>query len=227
VCDETVELNLQSRMCPVCLTPQPPRAGAPAVTGWNYLHLGSLLGAFSLGAGLPALTEAPRVYIDARTRAAVDRLALPAAYVVLHAVSNDACKHWRREHWAELVRRLRAQRPDRGVVEVGQAGQAVLEAADLRVVNLCGRLSILAAAEVIRRAKLFVGIDSGPAHLANAVGTPGAVLLGPYCGFAHYQPFTGPFADGRGADLIYAEQAVAELAVDRVWACVAARLGAG
>jgi ADP-heptose:LPS heptosyltransferase len=40
------------------------------------------------------------------------------------------------------------------------------------------------AAELIRRADLFVGTDSGPAHLADAVGTPGAILYAPHHGLA-------------------------------------------
>lgn len=38
------------------------------------------------------------------------------------------------------------------------------------------------AAELIRRAGLFVGTDSGPAHLADAVGTPGAIIYAPHRG---------------------------------------------
>lgn len=38
------------------------------------------------------------------------------------------------------------------------------------------------AAELIRRADLFCGTDSGPAHLADAVGTPGAIIYAPHKG---------------------------------------------
>lgn len=40
----------------------------------------------------------------------------------------------------------------------------------------------------------FVGIDSGPAHLANAVQTPGVILLGRHGVFRQYMPFTGFYA---------------------------------
>ena len=39
-------------------------------------------------------------------------------------------------------------------------------------VNFAGKASILQSAEIIRRCKLFIGNDSGPSHLAAAVGTP-------------------------------------------------------
>ena len=41
-----------------------------------------------------------------------------------------------------------------------------------RSVNLCGKLLPRQSAAVLARAKLFVGHDSGPMHLAAAVGTP-------------------------------------------------------
>src|SRR5262249_42516416 len=56
------------------------------------------------------------------------------------------------------------------------------------------QLSILQTAEVIRRARFFIGVDSGPAHLANALKVPGIVLLGRLSVFRQYMPFNGFFA---------------------------------
>lgn len=46
-------------------------------------------------------------------------------------------------------------------------------------VNLCGRLSILQSAAVLRRCAALVTNDSGPMHLAAAVGTPCVAPFGP------------------------------------------------
>jgi ADP-heptose:LPS heptosyltransferase len=43
-------------------------------------------------------------------------------------------------------------------------------------------LSLPEVAELISRADLFAGTDSGPAHMADAVGTPGAILYAPHHG---------------------------------------------
>ncbi|MCP6657752.1 hypothetical protein NL521_27855, partial [Klebsiella pneumoniae] len=75
-------------------------------------------------------------------------------------------------------------------------------------IDLCGKLSLLETAEVIRGSKLFVGIDSGPAHIANAVGTYGIILLGQYRAFNCYQPYSGAFADGSMASVIYSKSHV-------------------
>ena len=65
--------------------------------------------------------------------------------------------------------------------------------------NLCGQSGIAETAEDdSRRAALFIGIDSGPAHLANAVKTPGVILLGRYLTWDYYMPYTGFYADVGG-----------------------------
>ena len=92
--------------------------------------------------------------------------------------------------------------------------------------SLSGRLSLLETAEVIRRAVLFVGVDSGPAHLANAVGTAGVILLGRLGEFQRYLPYSGGYADGSNAELLYASGPAAELSVDSVMAALLRRLAA-
>ena len=49
--------------------------------------------------------------------------------------------------------------------------------------NLSNKLSILSTAEVIKRSSIFIGLDSGPSHIANAVGTKGIILMGDYYHF--------------------------------------------
>jgi ADP-heptose:LPS heptosyltransferase len=78
-------------------------------------------------------------------------------------------------------------------------------------------LSILETAEVIRRASLFIGVDSGPAHMANAMGTPGVVLLGRYEAFDQYMPYTGRFAREEAARVIQWPEPAREIPVDHVF----------
>ena len=44
-------------------------------------------------------------------------------------------------------------------------------------VNLCGELSVRESAAVLRSARVFIGHDSGPMHLAAAVGIPCAAIF--------------------------------------------------
>lgn len=47
-----------------------------------------------------------------------------------------------------------------------------LQASGTKLANFTGRLDLLETAELLRRSRLFIGNESGPAHLAAAVGTP-------------------------------------------------------
>jgi len=48
-----------------------------------------------------------------------------------------------------------------------------------RVVDLTGALTLSELAAVTARARLFVGVDSAPMHIAAAMGTPAVALFGP------------------------------------------------
>jgi ADP-heptose:LPS heptosyltransferase len=50
---------------------------------------------------------------------------------------------------------------------------------DVRVVNVSGQADLLDLAAVIERLAVFVTGDTGPMHLAAAVGTPVVALFGP------------------------------------------------
>jgi len=47
-----------------------------------------------------------------------------------------------------------------------------------RWLNLCGRTTMAQSAEIMRRCRLVVGVDTGPMHVARAVKAPHVVLLG-------------------------------------------------
>jgi heptosyltransferase-3 len=57
--------------------------------------------------------------------------------------------------------------------------QALSPAARAHVADACGRLSLGELAALTARARIFVGVDSAPMHIAAAVGTPVVVLFGP------------------------------------------------
>ena len=213
VFDEIIDLHINARVCPTCLIPLKKTRGNLFVNEHTYFHFGTLLSGFAQGAGLPALIDGPKVYLEEPQRQAVDALGLPKEFVTIHATSNEKTKDWTSEKWAELARRLQREF-GLPVVELGL--ESVLPRKQPGVINLCSKLSILETAEVIRRARLFIGIDSGPAHLANAVGTFGLVLLGVYKNFKRYIPFSGDYGNGINAELLYGELVV-DLSVEEVF----------
>jgi heptosyltransferase III len=221
--DVVWNLHANGTDCPHCCIPRADPQVVP--TRHDYYEHGGLLTVHCLSAGLPRLDEGPALTPSPAATATVDALALPPRFVVIHATSTDAGREWAAEKWRELVARILAADPAVAIAEVGVQSVAIRTDGP-RQRTLCGRLSVPETAEVIRRAELFIGIDSGPAHLANAVATPGVILLGRYLNFRRYNPFSGDYANGRRATMLHAEGPAAMLPVDEVFAAATVRLSA-
>ncbi len=87
-------------------------------------------------------------------------------------------KDWGRDNWRTLLGRVSEMYPGHGLALCGAPEES--EASEFAaeswsggpVVNLCGQLTPRESAAAFRRARLFIGHDSGPMHLAAAVQTP-------------------------------------------------------
>lgn len=104
--------------------------------------------------------------------------------VHIHPASRWLFKCWPAGKMAQLVDALAA----RGLAIVLTAAPDENERAmidELRaavrspVVDLAGQLSLKELAALTARARLFVGVDSAPMHIAAAMGTPTVALFGP------------------------------------------------
>ncbi len=191
--DRIVDLHVNYRICQHCQIPLVKKDGNPFVSVYEWFDYGALLEAFSVGAGLPKLSVQPRLYLQSDHAEVIDALELPAAFCVIHRYSNSDEKDWTKAGW-EALSSIVQNELGIPIVEVG-AGKWAQTIPPLEgSISLVNRLSILETAEVIRRAKFFIGIDSGPAHLANAQHIPGIVLLGRHGFFRQYSPYTGYYA---------------------------------
>ena len=220
--DEIVDLHFQGRVCQVCAVPLNKTNGDGQITQQSYYHFGSLLACCSRSAGLPELSEAPKVYLPDAIRRRINSRALPGKFVVLHCYSAEEVRDWSTPKWKQLAERVVSD-SEVSIVEVGKR-PALADWNSSAYINLCGKLSLLETAEVIGRSLLFVGIDSGPAHFANALGIFGIVLLGHYHAFERYLPYSGNYSDPNKANLLYADGPVASIEVERVYQAVTKRL---
>ncbi len=156
-----------------------PAAGEHQV--WKHLRLAAAAGAAPAAAPGRVLGRAGR-RPGGRPDAASPRPASPARYVAAHVASfAHAAKRWDLARFAAVFDGL--ARRGLSVVLLGSAGEKPVnaEAASLagkaRVVDLSGRTTLPEALGVLASARLFVGNDSGLAHLASAAGTPGGRRL--------------------------------------------------
>lgn len=105
--------------------------------------------------------------------------------VGMNVSAGRPIKQWPAERFAEtgsiLAREENATIVLLGAPEDRTIGDAVLAAlpTQIRPVNLIGKLSVVELAGVLERLALLVSGDTGPMHLAVAVGTPVAAVFGP------------------------------------------------
>lgn len=148
--------------------------------------------AASLGHALPG--RARDHGLGARVRdARAD--AEPGNEVMLLPGTTWRSKHWPEAHWCELAGRLAADGLEVRVAFAGAAERARAEriaAAGSGELLPEGGLDALFTA--LARARAVVGVDSGPLHLAAAIGVAGVALYGPTD-----PALTGPWSDAMEA----------------------------
>jgi ADP-heptose:LPS heptosyltransferase len=128
-------------------------------------------------AGAPPTRLEPRLAVTQRDLSAAGTAVagLPQPYVAVHPGAGDPRRRWPAERFACVAAEL--TRRGYGVLVLGSPPEAELVADVVRrtggpaVRNTAGTLSLPALVGVLARSALMIGNDSGPRHLAQAVGT--------------------------------------------------------
>jgi heptosyltransferase-2 len=170
---------------------------------WRHLRLVEAAGAASTAA--PDVSWAVGAAEREKARALVEEAGLTGSgFVAAHVASfAHAAKRWDLARFADVFDRL-AERRGLAVVLLGSAGEKGVNAetaallSRARAVDLSGKSSLPDVLGILSEAALFVGNDSGLAHLSGAAGTPTVVLFGPTDPDAT-RPWDGPRGDGRRA----------------------------
>jgi heptosyltransferase I len=115
-------------------------------------------------------------------------------YLVIHPVASSLERTLKVAQYVEIIERLSARMPEVKVVLTGVSAdqefvaKVISEAKHENCLSLCGQTSVKELAAVLREAKVVIAPDSGPIHLANAVG---AKVVGLYA--AVPPEYTGPY----------------------------------
>ncbi len=127
--------------------------------------------------GAAPVTLEPRLAVTASDLAEADAVLPPGPepLVALHPGASDPRRRWPPAHFAAVGDALAAS--GMRVVVTGTDAERDLTAAVVRgmtapALNLCGRLSLCGLTGVLSRCAVMVANDTGPLHLAGAVGTP-------------------------------------------------------
>ena len=151
---------------------------------------------------------------------------LPERFVLACPFAGWGSKQWPLERFAALAEKL-AQEGLPLVLNGAPAAAGRLAAVPGAVVHTSGIPGLL---DVTRRAAAVVGVDSGPLHLAAALGKPGVAIFGP-TDPARNGPYGGTIQVLRsaGAETIYRRDAepsasMRAITVEEVWAALRPQL---
>jgi len=129
----------------------------------------------------------PGAEAQSRVDARLAELGVEAGcFIQFHPASRWFFKCWPVEQCAQLLAALVSRgelivltaAPDEREKKMVDAILALAGVGD-RAINLAGQFSLKELAALTTRAKLFIGVDSAPMHIAAAVGTPSVALFGP------------------------------------------------
>ncbi len=104
-------------------------------------------------------------------------------FIAVHPGARYWFKRWPAERFARLIDYVQGKLGVKVVLLGGsqdrEIAEAILGQIGTGARSLVGRLGLLEMAWLLRLAALFVGNDSGPMHVAAAMGTPVVGLFGP------------------------------------------------
>lgn len=112
-----------------------------------------------------------------------------AAIIVMHVGAGNAFRTWPEDSFASVGAALASAHPNRRIILTTGAAQAsaaqsvrsrmvALGAGPHAILTMCD-LDLASVRSLMGVARLFVGGDSGPAHLAATTGVPMVVIYGP------------------------------------------------
>ena len=103
--------------------------------------------------------------------------------VLIHAAAAHPDKVYPLELWATIIKELHVNKRMKpfftGAPQDKEMYDELIRLSGVNAINLAGHLSIRQSMALYKNMDLAVCVDSGPAHLAAAVGTPTVALFGP------------------------------------------------
>ena len=158
------------------------------------------------------------------------------SYGVLVPGSAQNWKCWPLDRFAELAEKM-TQDLGLSVVAVGTEGERpiiekLVSLCRVPIVNLAGRTNIGQLIAVMAGAKVAISNDTGPGHIAVAVGTPTAMIFGPTnparvgpYGRPEWVAAVDPHGRGRIINNFDPRYRIENIAVDQVLGIVRGQLG--
>ena len=101
--------------------------------------------------------------------------------VTVHPYAGYSSKNWLDDRFAELINILKENYKAK-IILVGSENDRAKTDELIRIsrstaINAAGRISLVGLYTLLKRSKLFIGLDSGPSHIAASTGKPSVILF--------------------------------------------------
>ena len=127
----------------------------------------------------PEKTEFP-LKVDEKAREEVKRLINNAGeYILIIPSARWRTKIWPAENFASLIKRLPVTSVITGSPDDKDIARKITDKSPNNTIDICGRTGLKELVALIEGAKVVVSGDSGPIHIAAALGKPVIALFGP------------------------------------------------
>jgi heptosyltransferase-2 len=138
---------------------------------------------------IPVHSDALELWPSSQNNAQASKLFADAGWktddlkIIIHAAASLPSKQWSLDRFAAVMRPLK-ERYGAHFIYTGAQEDSVLyeqieQLGPFNGMNLCGKTGLHANLSIYRAAHLFFGVDSGPMHMAAAMGVPVVALFGP------------------------------------------------
>jgi ADP-heptose:LPS heptosyltransferase len=134
--------------------------------------------------GAPTISHTPRLVLEPEDDAAAGELLSgnPQPWIGLHPTARDLTRQWPTDKFVETAERVQEQHGGTIVVLGEERDRDLITKAfikrNVNVANLAGLTSIGSLLGIIARLSILITNDTGPAHMAYALGTPAVVIFG-------------------------------------------------
>ncbi len=138
--------------------------------------------------GIAATNPVPYVAVDPRANERITALLAEAGIgpddrlIAIHPSASCVSKRWMPSRFAQVADRLIAEQGARICIVAGPSdtryAQEMAQAMQQPALNTAGKLAIRELAALLSRCRLLISNDSGPVHIAAALGVPVVDIFG-------------------------------------------------
>lgn len=157
--------------------------GEPIPAGDRSAHMVEQYLEFARHLGIESPTVRHRLPEDPAAEAWAEENFPGEAPVIFSIGASKPENRWPAERWGELAQVFARETGETGVLAGGpgdvELGRVAMDVSKRDARNYVGRTTLPQLIALLRKARLVVSADSGPMHLAVAVGTPVIALFGP------------------------------------------------